>query len=549
MASDEEIIHMIYNFIVQAATNNLKTSSYPKEYLGLKIKIGFGKGKKAKIPWIAFLKNNMAVSNGIYPAYLYFQQTNKLLLCFGVSETVSSSSKWKDQIRSSYPSVSQVIDNPERYGSSFVFRGYSIADNNITNGPDLLNDFKEIVKLYMEQNDFPMNNEKELSISSKTDNSNKTISNEFIKDIRNIGFVFSQKLIDKFIASLVTKPFVIFTGLSGSGKTMLALSFASWICESEKQICLVPVGADWTSREPLLGYPNALEPGTYIKPDNGIVDLLIEASKNENSERPYFIILDEMNLSHVERYFADFLSAMESTKAIPLHQELDSWKDEVPSKIALPDNLFIIGTVNIDETTYMFSPKVLDRANVIEFRVNDNDMAAFLRNPSKPNVHMIKSNGSAFAKEFIQLVKSITPEFSELELLNSVLFDFFCELKKIGAEFGYRSAADIFRFVSQLNLISSKNVNGWPINEIIDAAIIQKLLPKVHGSRNKLDPVLKTLASLCIKDKTSVEQFLLEPSKINFGRAENILYPQSLAKIIRMRQRAIQDGFTSFAEA
>lgn len=126
---------------------------------------------------------------------------------------------------------------------------------------------------------------------------------------------------------------------------------------------MVPVGADWTNREPLLGYPNALSEGEYVMPENGALELLIQAGKEENRNKPYFLILDEMNLSHVERYFADFLSVMESQEAIPLHPDTEIWKKcRVPAKISLPSNLFIIGTVNIDETTYMFSPKVLDRA-------------------------------------------------------------------------------------------------------------------------------------------------------------------------------------------
>ena len=72
-----------------------------------------------------------------------------------------------------------------------------------------------------------------------------------------------------------------------------------------------------------------------------------------------------MNLSHVERYFADFLSAMESNEPVPLHN--NDLIEDIPNQITIPENLFVIGTVNIDETTYMFSPKVLDRANTIEF--------------------------------------------------------------------------------------------------------------------------------------------------------------------------------------
>ena len=208
---------------------------------------------------------------------------------------------------------------------------------------------------------------------------------KFIFDCDNSGLIYSDQLTTRYISSLVTKPFVLLSGLSGSGKTKLAQSFAQWICETKKQYCIVPVGADWTNREPLLGYVNALDNTEYILPENGALQLLIEA--NENQEKPYFLILDEMNLSHVERYFADFLSVMESKDKFKLHSsesnlnitDDDKFENtiEVPSTLGWPKNLFIVGTVNIDETTYMFSPKVLDRANVIEFRINETDMSLY----------------------------------------------------------------------------------------------------------------------------------------------------------------------------
>ena len=86
------------------------------------------------------------------------------------------------------------------------------------------------------------------------------------------------------------------------------------------------------------------------------------------------MILDEMNLSYVERYFADFLSSLESHSPILLW---DKESDGVPKSISLPRNLFIVGTINVDETTYMFSPKVLDRANVIEFKINEAEMESY----------------------------------------------------------------------------------------------------------------------------------------------------------------------------
>ncbi|MEI7502878.1 MAG: EVE domain-containing protein, partial [Paludibacter sp.] len=167
---------------------------------------------------------------------------------------------------------------------------------------------------------------KEFLISIKTPKQtnveNFSIS-QVADDIKNSGLSYSNQLINRFTSSLLTKPFVILTGLSGSGKTKLAQAFAMWMCENENQYCIVPVGADWTNREPLLGFPNALESGHYVKPDNKVLDLIIDAMANEG--KPYFLILDEMNLSHVERSFADFLSVMESGDEISLHPGIEAW--------------------------------------------------------------------------------------------------------------------------------------------------------------------------------------------------------------------------------
>ncbi len=152
-----------------------------------------------------------------------------------------------------------------------------------------------------------------------------------------------------------------------------------------------------------------MKPAEYVKPDSGIVDLIIRA--NLNPKLPYFLVLDEMNLSLVERYFADFLSAMESDEDIHLYAD-GTTENGVPAKIKLPKNLFIIGTVNIDETTNMFSPKVLDRANTIEFRINKNEMDRFLASASKLDMqamyfgdHKIGA-GANMACHFIELARN-----------------------------------------------------------------------------------------------------------------------------------------------
>ena len=88
----------------------------------------------------------------------------------------------------------------------------------------------------------------------------------------------------------------------------------------------------------------------------------------------------------------------------------------------------------------------------------------------------------------------------------------------------------------------------WKQDEITDAAIMQKLLPKVHGSRRKLEPVLKTLGALCLQAGEKMEDYISK-SEIDFADSTKIKYPVSLEKILRMYQSLISNGFTSYAEA
>ncbi|TKG91462.1 hypothetical protein EYV94_20755 [Puteibacter caeruleilacunae] len=365
----------------------------------------------------------------------------------------------------------------------------------------------------------------------------------FIENVKQTGLSFSDKLITRFISSLATKPFVILTGLSGSGKTKLAQAFTEWICSSEDQYCIVPVGADWTNREPLLGYPNALKSNEYKKPDCGALDLIIRADKNRES--PYFLILDEMNLSHVERYFADFLSVMESKESIPLFAE-GVVENGVPSNLRLPENLFIIGTVNIDETTYMFSPKVLDRANVIEFRVTKEEIEDFFTDHKTIQMDLLSGEGKSFENVFLELARNSEFKGQDLSETNRILVKFFEQLKKTGAEFGYRTASEIFRLINQLSIIDP-NLSA---QEKVDIAIMQKLLPKLHGSRRKLSPVLINLGDFCIdKEKIdNVEKSVFTVDDFDYN-SEGVEYPLSLEKISRMYKGAIDNGFASYAEA
>jgi 5-methylcytosine-specific restriction protein B len=378
-------------------------------------------------------------------------------------------------------------------------------------------------------------------------NNIKEIFKEFktISELANLNF--SSNLTLRLIASLASKPFVILSGLSGSGKTKIAQSFAQWICESKEQYKIVPVGADWTNREPLVGYPNGLVAEEYITPDSGVIQLLMEAVKSGNENKPFFLILDEMNLSHVERYFADFLSIMESKDTIKLYtgnarESLDGLP--VPLELSWPKNVFIIGTVNIDETTYMFSPKVLDRANVIEFRITETEIESFLVNPSTPDLSKLTKQGVSMAENFLSIAHSDVNVKNDK--LAKELVSFFKQLQPVGAEFGYRSASEIMQLVTKLKMLD----NSISDNSCLDIAIMQKLLPKLHGSRSKLVKILIALSGLCIEGITAeeFEKKFDDYYKSNFVGL-SIKYPISFEKIIRMYKNVLANGFTSYAEA
>lgn len=540
MDNSSKFSKQLLAFIQQAKTDNLKTKHFAKTYKETKVKVSFGQGAAARVPWISFLKEPNTTSNGIYPVYLFYKDLNILILAYGISETNEPIANWQlknPQTISEYFDANN-LGKPDRYGSSYIYKLYK---------PETLPAEEVIEDDLNKLIDFYLNNTKQIE-----EKKNKYIMFDrlsFIDFLSKAGLLLNSKLVTRFISSLITKPFVILSGLSGSGKTKLAQAFAQWICRDDSQYCIVPVGADWTNREPLLGYPNALNTGEYIKPDNGVLDIIIQADKNPGL--PYFLILDEMNLSHVERYFADFLSVMESKdkKGILLYsgnEKKDSDDNTVPANLQLPSNLFIVGTVNIDETTYMFSPKVLDRANAIEFRVTKEEIENFFDKQKDVDMDKLKTQGAAMAKSFLEMAERTKFENQDLTDTHKTLVNFFEQLKKTGAEFGFRSASEIIRLINQLTVIDS----DLSANEKLDIAIMQKLLPKLHGSRRKLCPVLLTLAGFCVDHSKieNIEKDVIGKENFDFEN-EGVIFPVSLEKIIRMYKGAVENGFASYAEA
>lgn len=390
---------------------------------------------------------------------------------------------------------------------------------------------------------------------------------EFHAKVSEAGFIYERSFIENFICSLVAKRFLILTGLSGSGKTLLARLFAHWISESSEQFVLLAVGANWTSNRNIVGYPDAFDSTKFHK--TAALSLLLRAQNHP--EVPHFLVLDEMNLSHVERYFSDFLSAIESKeeKFLIHNQSVDI--DGVPPYIrGLPENLFIIGTVNIDETTYMFSPKVLDRANVLEFRISKSSFDNFLSVGGGSEVKSLDSLGSAFSTPFVSL-NSSSPDFSALpddlyRILKSELLALFSILAEENYEFGFRTSTEFFRFSYYYYEAVKNGLSDHAIvPKIVDAQILQKVLPRIHGPRKKVEPILIKLLAFCFivhewesatlsnfDEISSQGQALLgDISNVEkmLSGASGAFLPASSQKVGSMIQRLWSEGFVAFAEA
>lgn len=359
-------------------------------------------------------------------------------------------------------------------------------------------------------------------------------------ELQELPEVFHTDFSRRYITSLLAKPFVILTGNSGTGKTRISKQFAEYLeykyeKENEdgsktekKNWTVVPVGADWTDNAKVLGFYNPLGndgKGKYEK--TGILELIEEANEHDNI--PYFLILDEMNLSHVERYFSDFLSHME-TPDTPF--ELDGYE----GTIDYPENLFVVGTVNIDETTYMFSPKVLDRANVIEFKPQKEEVMSLFSNVGVSSKVVPANDGSAEA--FLRLSKEIRTgklaidddsnhyyedednTKSNMEFVEAVFSDIYGIVEDNDFEFAFRTVKEIRQYIlAAYELAENKEIN---LNKTIDEQLLQKVLPKIHGNKKEIGQLLNNLSELCDKyglilSKNKIEQMKGKLAKVQYA--------------------------------
>ena len=364
------------------------------------------------------------------------------------------------------------------------------------------------------------------------------------------GYVFSKEIITRYFLSLKTKPFVILTGISGTGKTKIAQIFANYIYQDDKkeerktQIAFVPVRPDWMDNRGLLGYFNPLNERYHATPT---LRLLLSARENPN--KPHFLILDEMNLAKVEYYFSDFLSIFESRTAsspdgepLLLHdlKEAVAFGDDdlkIPGKLKIPPNLYVTGTVNVDETTYMFSPKVLDRANVIEFNqiyldgATKNEESRFrLKNPDVRAGLLTQEDTFCSIEDYQKAGQSIDALPKLIQLL-----------EPYHLHFGYRVVNEISRFT----WLAEEIVDDFQSDTVLDIQLLQKVLPKFHGTRAKLDKPLQDLLAFFYNQSEPVSP---EQHQRAMRFDTSTRFPRTAQKLARMLRNLQEQGYASFIE-
>jgi 5-methylcytosine-specific restriction protein B len=179
--------------------------------------------------------------------------------------------------------------------------------------------------------------------------------------------------------------------------------------------------------------------------------------------------------------------------------------------------------------------------------VSYEEMERFLNVSANANIQSLKAESDAVGKAFVTLAQKIFEK--QDDTMKITLLNFFKELKSVGAEFGFRSAKEIYRFMGYA-LTCDDSTSKMNKDDIVDAAIVQKLLPKLHGSLKSLKPVLETLWTYCFEgDAPELSTIGTVLPTGEETASYRVLYKNSADKIFRMYRSAIVNGFTTFSEA
>jgi len=368
------------------------------------------------------------------------------------------------------------------------------------------------------------------------------------------GFYFEPWQVAAYITALRTKPFVILAGISGTGKTKLPRLVAQ-ACGIHSVV--IPVRPDWTDSSDLLGYTDLqgkFRPGALLE---------FARQAAADLDHPYVIVLDEMNLARVEHYLAEVLSRIEERRITagrwlcdPLlasgHHQLEN---EVWRQVALPPNLAIVGTVNMDESTHSFSRKVLDRAFTLE--MSDVDLSVW--GTANSNMQPQEWPVGVLAPRYTSLVQIPQEDAAAVQIVktvNETLTILNQHLRLAQLQVGYRVRDEIALF-----MLNAKDVADFfrtkddGVVAPLDLALSMKILPRIVGGSGA---VRRTLAAILGWSEKGVQESggfteedadTLTAKWINSGRPgamPDAAFPRSAARACLMWERLNDDGFTSY---
>ncbi len=365
-----------------------------------------------------------------------------------------------------------------------------------------------------------------------------------------------------YITAIKSKPFLLLAGISGTGKSRIVreLARACWDVDSPeytahkpKNYEMVQVKPNWHDSSELIGYVSRINGEQYVV--GPFLRFMVKAILDPNT--PYFLCLDEMNLAPVEQYFAEFLSVIESRKQengkvvtdpIVDYEPTEAYKslidqlfddDEIRAeylkekggkRLSIPQNLIVVGTVNMDETTFSFSRKVLDRAMTIE--MNEVDLAGGLTQKheiiGKLNFDDLVGTNVEGVDVYSDNQEVCDKAITYLQKINEVL-------EGTPFKVAYRTRNEFLLYVVN-NLPYRKDKDG---DELDEEEIVARALDEITS--------MKVLSRIEGDDQKVKEELLARLEQVVTDMLPETLHEKSvsLAKLKEMKERC-KTGFTSF---
>lgn len=355
-------------------------------------------------------------------------------------------------------------------------------------------------------------------------------------------FCCLEGLVETLYLSLKSKPFVILAGPPGVGKSRLPALFAEAVGATRKngRYQMLPVSPDWSAPADLLGQVNQkgqLLPGPLL-------DFVERAA--DDPEKPYFFCLDDMNLARTEYYLSSILSVMETRvfegKRIVTDPLFPAANLDTDTSLCWPDNLYLFGTVTMDETTFPLSRRVLDRVNVISL-ISDSLIPDFDTLNQEPPPALTLDN--AFFKSDALCMSQCAADSEAVVAFSRKLQEVDRILRTMNTSLSYRVRDEIV-----LYLLANQKYELMPEVMGMDFALLQRVLPLVQGSGTAVKTALCTLFRFCAGEygayHTATGRVSDQMFEALMDAMQPVRYCRSAEKLERMTRRWEEDGFTSY---